>query len=144
MTKELLLIEHSLGDVRLMEEVFREVDGSVRIHVARDGVEAMRFLRREDSYVDAPRPDLILLDLNLPQMDGREVLAQIKRDENLKTIPTIVVTVAGGDADVTSVYELRANCYLVKPGNLEAYHDLVESIDDFWLKRVKLPRHDGR
>ena len=137
---EVLLVEDSPGDVRLTQEAFRDANKSVHLHVAFDGVEAMAFLRHEGAHVHAPRPDLILLDLNLPKMDGREVLAKIKKDESLKTIPTIILTTSEAEADIVKSYQLQANCYLTKPGQLEAFESLVKSINDFWLTRVKLPR----
>jgi two-component system, chemotaxis family, response regulator Rcp1 len=139
---EVLLVEDSPGDVRLTREAFREANGSIHLHVASDGVEAMTFLRREGSQANAPRPDFILLDLNLPKMDGREVLALIKEDANLKTIPTCILTTSEAEVDILKSYQLQANCYLVKPVQLEAFENLVKSINDFWLTRVKLP-HQG-
>ena len=135
---EVLLVEDSPGDVRLTQEAFRE--SNVQLHVASDGVEAMAFLRHEGDHVRAPRPDLILLDLNLPKMDGREVLAQIKADRSLKTIPTVILTTSESEADIVKSYQLQANCYLSKPVQLDAFESLVGSINDFWLTRVKLPR----
>lgn len=140
MPTEVLLVEDSPGDVRLTQEAFRDANKSVHLHVASDGVEAMAFLRHEGAHVHAPRPDLILLDLNLPKMDGREVLAKIKKDDGLKTIPTIILTTSEAEADIVKSYQLQANCYLTKPGQLEAFESLVKSINDFWLTRVKLPR----
>ena len=137
---EVLLVEDSPGDVRLTREAFREANGSIHLHVASDGVEAMTFLRREGSQANAPRPDFILLDLNLPKMDGREVLALIKEDANLKTIPTCILTTSEAEVDILKSYQLQANCYLVKPVQLEAFENLVKSINDFWLTRVKLPQ----
>jgi CheY-like chemotaxis protein len=143
-TIEVLLVEDSPGDVRLTREAFRDADVSIRLHVASDGVEAMAFLRRQDEHIHAPRPDLILLDLNLPRMDGREVLAQVKEDPNLKTIPTVILTTSEAEADIMKSYELQANAYLSKPVQLDAFESLVNSIKDFWLTRVKLPqRPDG-
>ena len=143
-TIEVLLVEDSPGDVRLTREAFRDADVSIRLHVASDGVEAMAFLRRQDEHLHAPRPDLILLDLNLPRMDGREVLAQVKEDPNLKTIPTVILTTSEAEADIMKSYELQANAYLSKPVQLDAFESLVNSIKDFWLTRVKLPqRPDG-
>ncbi len=113
----------------------------MRLHIVSDGVEAMAFLRREGVHADAPRPDLILLDLNLPKMDGRQVLAQVKEDDNLKLIPTVILTTSNSDEDILKSYELQANCYLSKPVQLEAFDDLVRSINDFWLTKVKLPQH---
>ena len=136
---DVLLVEDSPGDVRLTREAFREANGSVRLHVASDGVEAMAFLRRENEYRDSPRPDFILLDLNLPRMDGREVLAHIKADASLRMIPTVILTTSDADADVLRSYELNANAYLRKPVTLEAFENLVKSINDFWLTKVVLP-----
>src|ERR1700732_2997696 len=110
MIKTVLLVEDSPGDVRLTRQAFREVDGTLRVHVAVDGAEALSFLRRKGRHFYAPRPDLILLDLNLPRMDGRQVLAEIKQDEDLKAIPTVVLTTSGAEGDVEAVYQLRANC----------------------------------
>jgi chemotaxis family two-component system response regulator Rcp1 len=138
---DVLLVEDSPGDVRLTREAFREANESVHLHVAVDGVEAMAFLRREGPHVDAPRPDFILLDLNLPRMDGREVLAHIKADVNLRTIPTIILTTSEADADILKSYELNANAYLRKPVTLEAFEALIRSINDFWLMKVLLPQH---
>jgi CheY-like chemotaxis protein len=136
---DVLLVEDSPGDVRLTREAFREANPAVRLHVASDGIEAMAFLRREGVHADAPRPDFILLDLNLPRMDGREVLTLIKEDVNLKTIPTVILTTSEADADILHSYELNANAYLRKPVTLEAFEALVRSINDFWLTRVVLP-----
>jgi CheY-like chemotaxis protein len=138
MTIQVLLVEDSPGDVRLTQEAFRDAD--VAIHVATDGVEAMAFLRREGVHAAAPRPDLILLDLNLPKMDGREVLSHIKADDALKTIPTVILTTSEAEADIVKSYELQANCYLAKPVQLDAFDTLVRSINDFWLTKVKLPK----
>jgi len=137
---QVLLVEDSLGDVRLTQEAFREANTSVHLNVAFDGVEAMAFLRREGAFTKAPRPDLILLDLNLPKMDGREVLAHIKDDEDLKTIPTVILTTSDAEADIVRAYQLQANCYLTKPAQLDAFESLVKSIDDFWLTKAKLPQ----
>src|SRR5476651_1747599 len=112
MPLEVLLVEDSPGDVRLTQEAFREANRAIRVHVACDGVEAMAFLRKQGPHAGAPRPHLILLDLNLPKMDGREVLAHIKEDENLKTIPTVILTTSEAETDILKSYELRANCYL--------------------------------
>ncbi len=140
MPVDVLLVEDSPGDVRLTREAFREANPAVRLHVASDGIEAMAFLRREGASVEAPRPDFILLDLNLPKMDGREVLALIKDDHNLRTIPTVILTTSEADADILQSYELNANAYLRKPVTLEAFEALVRSINDFWLTKVKLPQ----
>ncbi len=135
----MLLVEDSPGDVRLTQEAFRDANSLIRLHVASDGVEAMAFLRREGDHILAPRPDLILLDLNLPKMDGREVLAQIKGDDALKTIPTLILTTSDAEADILKSYQLQANCYLNKPVRFDAFESLVTSINDFWLTKVKLP-----
>ena len=138
---EVLLVEDSPGDVRLTQEVFRNTNLSVHLHVASDGVEAMAFLRHEGAYVHAPRPELILLDLNLPKMDGREVLALIKGDDSLKTIPTVILTTSDAEIDILNSYQMRANSYLSKPVQLDAFESLVRSINDFWLTKAKLPKH---
>jgi two-component system, chemotaxis family, response regulator Rcp1 len=137
---EVLLVENSPGDVRLTQEVFRKANKTIHLQVASDGVEAMAFLRRERMHGSAPRPDLILLDLNLPKMDGREVLAHIKGDESLKSIPTVILTTSDAEADIVKSYQLQANCYLTKPVQLDAFECLVTSINDFWLTKVKLPQ----
>jgi chemotaxis family two-component system response regulator Rcp1 len=137
---DVLLVEDSPGDVRLMQEAFRDANREIQLHVACDGLEAMAFLRRIGGYADAPRPDLILLDLNLPKMDGREVLSKIKQDISLRAIPTVILTTSDAQADVVNSYQLHANCYLRKPVQLEAFDTLVKSINDFWLTRVKLPQ----
>jgi two-component system, chemotaxis family, response regulator Rcp1 len=137
---DVLLVEDSPGDVRLTREAFREVNGAVRLHVAPDGVAAMAFLRREAGYLDAPRPDFILLDLNLPRMDGREVLASIKADDDLRTIPTVILTTSEAAADILKSYELNVNACLRKPVTWEAFENLVTSINDFWLTKVLLPQ----
>jgi CheY-like chemotaxis protein len=112
----------------------------MRLHVASDGVEAMAFLRHEAAHIHAPRPDLILLDLNLPKMDGREVLLHIKHDDNLRIIPVVILTTSEAEADILKSYQLRANCYLSKPMQLDAFESLVKSINDFWLTKAKLPQ----
>jgi two-component system, chemotaxis family, response regulator Rcp1 len=137
---EVLLIEDSLGDIRLTQEAFRDANKSIHLHVASDGVEAMAYLRKEGIHSRAPRPGLILLDLNLPKMDGREVLAHIKEDPSLKTIPTVILTTSDAEADIVKSYQLQANCYLSKPVQLDAFENLVKSINDFWLTKVKLPQ----
>jgi two-component system, chemotaxis family, response regulator Rcp1 len=137
---EVLLVEDSPGDVRLTKEAFRSANPTVHLHVASDGVEAMDFLRHEGAHAHAPRPDLILLDLNLPKMDGREVLAHIKGDDLLKTIPTVILTTSDAEVDIAKSYQLQANCYLNKPVQLEHFENLVKSINNFWLTEVKLPK----
>jgi two-component system, chemotaxis family, response regulator Rcp1 len=136
---EVLLVEDNPGDVRLAREAFRDVNIHVRLHLASDGTEAMAFLKQSGAHLNAPRPDLILLDLNLPRMDGREVLAQIKRDEKLKMIPTIVLSSSETDTDVLTSYQLQASCYLRKPAQWEAFNGLVRDIDTFWLVKFKSP-----
>jgi CheY-like chemotaxis protein len=145
MSIEVLLVEDSPGDVRLTREAFREANSLIRLHVAYDGFEAMAFLRQEGGHVDAPRPDFILLDLNLPKMDGREVLAHIKNDESLKTIPTIILTISHAEKDIVKSYQAHANCYLSKPVELEEFESMVKSINDFWLTKAMLTqrRLDG-
>jgi chemotaxis family two-component system response regulator Rcp1 len=140
MAMEVLLVEDSPGDVRLTQEAFRDANKSIHVHVAADGVEAMAFLRHEGAYVDVPRPDLILLDLNLPKMDGREVLACIKADVSLKMIPAVILTTSDAEGDIVKSYQLHANCYLSKPAQLDAFEAVVKSINDFWLTKVKLPQ----
>jgi chemotaxis family two-component system response regulator Rcp1 len=136
---EILMVEDNPGDVRLTQEALKE--GKVRnnLHVAEDGVEAMALLRREGKYTDAPRPDVILLDLNLPKKDGREVLAEIKEDPNLRRIPVVILTVSQDEQDILKTYDSHANCYITKPVNLDRFLTVVKSIEDFWLTIVKLP-----
>ena len=133
------MVEDSPGDVRLTREPLKE--GKVRnnFHVARDGVEALEFLRREGEFADAPRPDLILLDLNMPRMDGREVLQEIKADETLRLIPVVILTTSKAEEDVVRSYKLNANCYITKPVDLDQFIKVVRSIEDFWLTVVRLP-----
>jgi two-component system, chemotaxis family, response regulator Rcp1 len=140
MAIEVLLVEDSPGDVRLTQEAFRDANSSIHLNVAADGVEAMAFLTRSGIHANSPRPDLILLDLNLPKMDGREVLAHIKEDNNLKTIPTVILTTSDAESDIVKSYQLQANCYLTKPVQLDAFEALVKSINDFWLTNAKLPQ----
>jgi two-component system, chemotaxis family, response regulator Rcp1 len=139
-TMEVLLVEDNPGDARLAREAFLDINKFIRMHLAADGLEAMAFLKRHGVHIHALRPDLILLDLNLPKMDGREVLARIKADERLKMIPTIVLGSSETDADVLMSYQLQANCYLRKPAQWDAFDDLVTSINNFWLTKVKLPQ----
>jgi chemotaxis family two-component system response regulator Rcp1 len=135
-----LLVEDSPGDVRLTQEAFRDANTAVKLHVANDGVEAMAFLRHQGVHADAPRPDLTLLDLNMPKMDGRQVLALIKKDESLKTIPTVILTTSSSEEDIAKSYQLQANCYLTKPVELDAFENLVKSVNDFWLTKARLPQ----
>jgi chemotaxis family two-component system response regulator Rcp1 len=136
---EILLVEDNPGDARLTLEAMREAKMSNRIHVVEDGVEAMEFLRRQGRFGDAPRPDLILLDLNLPRKDGREVLAEVKADPDLKRIPVVVLTTSRAEEDVVRAYDLHANCYVTKPVDLEQFMKIVALIDEFWVNVVTLP-----
>ena len=138
---EILLVEDSPADVRLTKEGLDEAGVRNALHVVQDGVEAMAFLRREGVYADAPTPDLILLDLNLPRKTGREVLAEIKQDPALMRIPVIVLTTSAAERDILEVYGLHANCYITKPIDLDQFIRIVKSIEDFWLTIVKLPPH---
>jgi CheY-like chemotaxis protein len=135
-----LLVEDNAGDVRLAREAFRLSKKPINLHVVGDGGEAMAFLRTEGAHVHAPRPHLILLDLNLPKMDGREVLANIKADENLKSIPTIILTSSELESDIQHCYENNANCYLKKPTDWDTFDDVVRSVNKFWFGLAKLPR----
>ena len=139
MPLQILLVEDSVGDVRLTLEAFKDAKVHVKLHVASDGAEAMAFLRREGTHSNVPRPDLILLDLNLPKKDGREVLAEVKGDSNLQTIPVVILTTSESEADILKSYSLHANCYITKPVSLDRFLKVVKSIDDFWLTVVKLP-----
>lgn len=136
---DVLLVEDSPGDIRLMQEAFRDASSSIRLHVTSDGVEAIAFLNREGAHANAPRPDIILLDLNLPKIDGREVLAHIKQNRSLKSIPTAILSISENPADIATSYQLQANCYMAKPAEWDAFVILVNSINDFWLNKVKLP-----
>ena len=136
---EILLVEDSLGDVRLTREAFKEGKLANNLHVVQDGEAALLFLRREGTYKDAVRPDLILLDLNLPKKDGREVLAAIKADDNLKRIPVVVLTTSKAEQDILKVYDLHANCYITKPVDLEQFLRIVKAIEEFWLEVVAVP-----
>jgi chemotaxis family two-component system response regulator Rcp1 len=136
---EILLVEDNPGDVRLTKETLQDSRLLNRMCVVSDGVEAMAFLRREGSYAAAARPDLILLDLNLPRMDGREVLAEIKADEELRRIPVIVLTTSSAEKDILKTYDLHANCYITKPVNLDQFTSVVRAIEAFWFTIVTLP-----
>ena len=144
MIANVLLVEDNPGDVRLTQEAFRDTNRTARLFIATDGVEAMSFLRREGINADNPRPDLILLDLNLPKMDGREVLAAIKQDADLKSIPVLILTTSDALPDIRRCYQLQANCYLNKPVELEDFESLVKSINEFWLTRAKQLRLEAR
>jgi CheY-like chemotaxis protein len=136
---EILLVEDNPGDVRLTQEALKENKIRNNLHVARDGVEAMKFLRKMNDLKDAPRPDLILLDLNLPKKDGREVLAEIKTDDNLRSIPVVILTTSDAEDDVARAYHMYANCYIRKPIDLNRFIDVVKVIENFWLSIVELP-----
>lgn len=136
---DLLLVEDNPGDVRLTEEALREAPFRVELRVASDGVEALDFLRRRGKFADAPRPDLILLDLNLPRINGPEVLSEIKSDPDLKRIPVLVMTTSREPQDVQKAYGLNANCYITKPILLDEFIGVVKSIENFWLETVVLP-----
>jgi CheY-like chemotaxis protein len=138
---DILLVEDNPGDARLASEAFKEGGLPINLHVVQDGIEAMAFLRREPLYTSVPRPDLILLDLNLPRKDGREVLAELKEDADLKRIPVIVLTTSQAEADITKSYDLHANCYIVKPVDFDQFIDVVRGIEQFWCTLVKLPPH---
>ena len=138
---EVLLVEDSPADARLTKEAFRDGKINNRLTVVTDGVEAMNYLRRQAPYEHATRPDLILLDLNLPRMDGREVLREIKNDPALHTIPVVILTTSEAESDIAAAYEYRANCYIQKPVDLPRFLEIVSVIEDFWLTVVKLPRN---
>lgn len=136
---EILLVEDNDGDVQLTKEALERAKVKNNLHVAHDGVEAMEFLRRQNGHAKAPRPDLVLLDLNLPNMDGREVLQEMKNDPALKTIPVVVITSSEAEQDIVRSYSLSANCYVTKPLDLKQFIHVVQSISEFWLQIVKLP-----
>jgi chemotaxis family two-component system response regulator Rcp1 len=143
MSIEVLLVEDNPGDARLTREAFRAVNDNVHVSVAADGVEAMAFLRKEGLHIDAPRPALILLDLNLPRMSGREVLACIKEDQELRAIPTIVLSSSDADLDIHMANLLQASCYVTKPTLSDDLDRIVSRINDFWLRNIKLPLSAG-
>lgn len=136
---EILLVEDNPGDARLAQEALRESKIQNEIHVVRDGVDAMAYLRGQTPFLGAPLPDLILLDLNLPRKDGRQVLAEIKADEKLKCIPVVVLTISRDEEDILKSYNLHANCFITKPIDLQQFLRVIRSIEDFWLTIVKLP-----
>lgn len=139
---QILLVEDNVGDVRLTKEALSEAKVPNCLHVAHDGVAALKFLRKEEPYSESPQPDLVLLDLNLPRKSGLEVLAHIKQDPVLRTIPVIILTSSNAESDVLKSYDNHANAYITKPVELEKYFTIVERIDDFWLATVRLPaRH---
>jgi CheY-like chemotaxis protein len=136
---EILLVEDNPGDARLTQEALRDVKMKNNLNVVGDGVEALQFLRREGPYADAPRPDIILLDLNLPRMDGQEVLAAVKADPDLKCIPVVVLTTSQAEEDIVRSYRLNANCYVTKPVDFDQFIRVVQSVENFWFTIVKLP-----
>ena len=136
---EILLVDDNPGDVRLTAEALKDGKVENRLHTAKDGMEAIAFLRRKGRYTDAPRPDLILLDLNMPRMNGRQVLAEIKEDSALRHIPVVILTGSREMDDIVNTYDLHANCYVTKPIDFEQFTMMVKSITDFWLTIVKLP-----
>ena len=136
---DILLVEDNAQDVELIEEAFADSKLHLKLHVASDGVEAMKFLRRQDNYAEATCPDVILLDLNLPRKSGREVLEEIKSDPQLKQIPVVILTSSKNDEDICRAYNLHANCYVTKPVDFDQFIKVVRSIEDFWFTLVKLP-----
>ena len=140
---EILLVDDNPGDVRLTAEALKDGEVENRLHTAKDGMEAIAFLRRKGRYIDAPRPDLILLDLNMPRMNGRQVLAEIKEDSALKHIPVVILTGSREMDDIVKTYDLHANCYVTKPIDFEQFIMMVKSITDFWLSIVKLPSEES-
>jgi two-component system, chemotaxis family, response regulator Rcp1 len=138
---EVLLVEDSPGDVRLTREALKDAKMHISLKVVSDGTEAMAYLKREGNHAEAPRPDLILLDLNLPKKDGRDVLKEIKESDAFKSIPVVILTTSASPVDVARSYKLHANCYITKPVDLRGFIKVVQSIDNFWLSVVKLPTH---
>lgn len=136
---DILLVEDNPGDARLAKEALKDSKLKNNLHIAEDGIEAMEFLNKKGQFANAPRPDLILLDLNLPRKDGREVLADIKSDESLKRIPVVILTTSQAEEDIIKSYNLHANCFITKPIDLNQFIKVVKSIEDFWLTIVKLP-----
>lgn len=138
---QVLLVEDNAADIRLTQEAFREADIHNKIHIVTDGASALAFMRKQAPYKDAPLPDLVLLDLNLPRKHGTDVLREIKQDPALRRIPVVILTTSRDESDVRRSYDLHANCYLVKPTAYEGFLETVYSIRDFWLSRAELPRH---
>ncbi|MDD3482207.1 response regulator [Azovibrio restrictus] len=139
---DILLVEDNPGDVRLTVEALRESKVLANLQVARDGIEALAMLRREGPHADARRPDLILLDLNLPRLDGRQVLETIKADTDLRQIPVVILTTSAAEQDILQAYNLHANCYITKPVDMDQFIRVVQAIDNFWLTVVRLPKID--
>lgn len=140
-TVEILLVDDNIGDVVLTKEALKGADFTNRVSIARDGFEALDFLRHEGKFANAPTPDLILLDINMPRKNGCEVLEEIRRDERLKLIPVVILTSSEAEDDIRRAYELRANCYVTKPADLDEMVKIVQAIDFFWTTIAKLPRH---
>lgn len=140
---QILLVEDNAADVRLTQEALKDAKILNELHVARDGVEAMDFLHRREGHEDAERPDIVILDLNLPRKDGKEVLAEMKGDPTLRTIPVAVLTTSEAEVDVLESYDLGANCFLTKPVDLDQFLKVVQAVEDFWLGMVRLPARDG-
>lgn len=138
-TIQILLVEDNPGDVRLTQEALKDSKVHIHLDVVSDGVEAMAYLRRSGSYTSAPRPDIVLLDLNLPRKDGRAVLAEIKADESLRRIPVVILTTSDDEHDILRSYDLHANCYITKPLDLRQFATIVKTIENFWFQIVKLP-----
>jgi two-component system response regulator len=136
---EILLVEDNPGDVRLTQEAFKDSKMRNNLYVVEDGVEALQFLNQQAPYADAPRPDIILLDLNLPRMSGREVLEAIKNDDTLKLIPVVILTTSDDERDIVASYALHANCYITKPVDMKQFVTIVQNVKDFWFTIVKLP-----
>jgi len=141
---EILLVEDNPGDARLAQEAMKDSKINNVLHLVSDGVEAMNFLRKKGKYADAPRPDLVLLDLNLPKKDGREVLAEIKEDKDLKRIPVVILTISKAEEDILKSYNLHANCFITKPIDLDQFLKVVKAIEDFWLTIVRLPPNGNK
>ncbi len=137
---EILLVEDNPGDVRLTREALKDSKLNNNLHVVNDGLEALAFLRKEGKYINAPRPDLILLDLNLPKKNGRDVLTEIKEDPDLKRIPVVILTTSSAEEDIIKSYNSHANCYITKPVDFEQFIKVVKKIEDFWFTIVKLPK----
>jgi two-component system, chemotaxis family, response regulator Rcp1 len=136
---QVLLVEDNPADARLTQEALREGNNQNKLHHVKDGVEALQFMRREGAYADAPTPDVVILDLNMPRKDGRQVLAEMKQDPKLRLIPAVVLTTSEAEADIQQSYELNANCYITKPVDLDKFINIVRTIEAFWLAIVKLP-----
>ncbi len=135
----ILLVEDNPGDVRLTQEAFKEGSKKVNLEVVMDGIEALRYLRKEDEYSECPTPDLILLDLNLPKWDGRQVLKAIKSDEKLRSIPVLILTTSNAEQDIINSYDLHANCFINKPVDFDSFFTIIQQIESFWLKTTILP-----